>query len=77
MIGIIDVGGGNRGVFGAGVLDYCMDNNIDIDYCIGISAGAANIVSYISGQRGRNYRFYTGHNLSLRSISIINTYAAA
>lgn len=73
MIGIIDVGGGNRGVFGAGVLDYCLDNHIDIDYCIGISAGAANIVSYISGQRGRNYRFYTDYNLDIRSISVINT----
>ena len=39
MLGIIDVGGGNRGAFGAGVLDYCMDHGIMADYCIGVSAG--------------------------------------
>ena len=25
MIGVIDVGGGWRGIYAAGVLDYCMD----------------------------------------------------
>ena len=28
MTGIIDVGGGMRDIYGAGVLDYCLDNNI-------------------------------------------------
>lgn len=59
MIGVIDIGGGTRGVYGAGVLDYCMDNDIHFDYCIGISAGSANLMSYICNQRGRNYTFYT------------------
>ncbi|MBQ8306429.1 MAG: patatin family protein [Blautia sp.] len=59
MIGIIDVGGGLRGIYGAGVLDYCMDNGISFDYCAGVSAGAANLCSYLAGQRGRNYHFYT------------------
>lgn len=59
MTGYIDVGGGMRGVFGAGVLDYFMDNGLDADYYIGVSAGSANISSYLAGQRGRTYRFYT------------------
>ena len=59
MIGIIDVGGGMRDIYGAGVFDYLLDNDIDIEYCIGVSAGSANIASYASGQRGRNLRFYT------------------
>ena len=59
MIGVIDVGGGLRGIYGAGVFDYCMDKGIDFDSCWGISAGSANIVSYIAGQRGRNYKYYT------------------
>ena len=42
MIGIIDVGGGNRDAFGAGVFDYLMDNKIYFDYCVGVSAGSAN-----------------------------------
>ncbi len=59
MTGIIDVGGGMRDVYGCGVLDRCIDEKITFDYCLGVSAGAANIASYTAGQRGRNYRFYT------------------
>ena len=72
MIGVIDVGGGNRGAFGAGVLDYCLDNGIQFDYCIGVSAGSANCVSYIAGQKGRNLRFYTNYNISKDAISLRN-----
>ena len=72
MIGVIDVGGGNRGAFGAGVLDYCLDKGIQFDYCIGVSAGSANCVSYIAGQNGRNLRFYTNYNISKDAISIRN-----
>ncbi len=47
-------GGGMRGVFTAGVLDFFMDNNIRFPYTIGVSAGASNGISYISRQRGRS-----------------------
>lgn len=72
MTGVIDVGGGNRGAFGAGVLDYCLDHGIVFDYCIGVSAGSANCASYIAGQRGRNLRFYTKYNISREAVSIRN-----
>ena len=72
MIGVLDVGGGNRDAFGAGVLDYCMDKGIVFDYCIGVSAGSANCVSYMAGQRGRNLRFYTKYNISKNAVSIRN-----
>lgn len=58
-IGVIDVGGGLRDIYGAGVFDRCMDDGVKFDYCIGVSAGSANLISYLAGQRGRNYRFYT------------------
>lgn len=57
--GVIDTGGGLRDVFGAGVFDWCMDNGVRFDYGIGISAGSANLTSYVAGQRGRNLPFYT------------------
>lgn len=62
-IGIVDVGGGYRGIYAAGVLDYCMDEHIPFDLGIGVSAGSANLISYAAGQVRRNYRFYTeyGH----------------
>lgn len=61
MIGIIDVGGGLRGIFGAGVTDFLMDRKIMLDYCIGVSAGSANLCSYEAGQMFRNYDFYTDY----------------
>lgn len=62
-IGIVDVGGGFRGVYAAGVMDYCMDQKIRFDLGIGVSAGSANLISYAAGQRGRNYQFYTEYGL--------------
>lgn len=46
-------GGGMRGVFTSGVLDYLLDNDLHLPYTIGVSAGACNGLSYISHQRGR------------------------
>ncbi len=51
--GLILEGGGMRGVFTCGVLDNLMDRGIRFPYTIGVSAGACNGLSYISGQRGR------------------------
>ena len=62
MIGIVDVGGGERGAYGAGVLDFCLERGIDFDYCVGVSAGAANLSSYLAGQVGRNFAFYTSYS---------------
>lgn len=52
-IGLVLEGGGMRGVFTCGVLDYFMDNDIYFPYAIGVSAGACNGLSYMSRQRGR------------------------
>ena len=51
--GVVLEGGGMRGVFTCGVLDYFMDKKIRFPYTIGVSAGACNGLSYMSGQRGR------------------------
>ena len=60
--GIVDVGGGERGVYGAGVFDACLQRQIHFDYHIGVSAGSANIASFLAGQAGRNYQFYTEYS---------------
>ena len=51
--GLVLEGGGMRGVFTCGVLDYFMDHDIRFPYTIGVSAGACNGLSYASRQRGR------------------------
>ena len=46
-------GGGLRGVFTCGVLDCFMEHGIRFPLTVGVSAGACNGLSYMSGQRGR------------------------
>lgn len=51
--GLVLEGGGMRGVFTCGVLDYFLDQGVTFPYTVGVSAGACNGLSYMSGQRGR------------------------
>lgn len=51
--GLVLEGGGMRGVFTCGVLDYLLDEKLYFPYTIGVSAGACNGLSYMSRQRGR------------------------
>jgi predicted patatin/cPLA2 family phospholipase len=67
--GVVDVGGGLRGIYAAGVFDYCLDTGIRFDYCIGVSAGSANVTSYLAGQNGRNYRFYYDYSFRKKYMS--------
>ena len=72
--GLIDVGGGLRGIYAAGVMDHFLDDGVSFDLGIGVSAGSANISSFIAGQKKRNYAFYTEYSqrdeyMSRRNIS--------
>ena len=58
MVGVIDVGGGLRDIYGAGVFDWCLDNGVTFDYGIGVSAGSGNMMAYLAGQRGKGFGFY-------------------
>ncbi len=60
-IGLVVEGGGMKCAYNAGILDVFLDNNISFDYCIGVSGGSGNIVTYLAGQRGRNLRFFTDY----------------
>lgn len=71
-LGIVDVGGGYRGVYASGVLDYCMDHGLCFDLGIGVSAGSANLISYAARQRGRNHQFYTEYGLRKEYASLGN-----
>lgn len=70
--GIIDVGGGLRGIYGAGALDRCMEEGVRFDCCIGVSAGAANMSSYVAGQHGRNKPFYQDYSFRKEYMSVGN-----
>ena len=70
--GVIDVGGGLRGIYGAGVLDRCMEEGVQFDCCIGVSAGSANMCSYVAGQHGRNKPFYQDYSFRKEYMSVGN-----
>ena len=81
LTGLVLEGGGMRGVFTCGVLDYFMDFGLEFPYVVAVSAGACNGLSYMSHQRGRarfsniemleKYR-YIGLRYLLTQHSILN-----
>ena len=71
-IGLVLEGGGMRGLYTIGVLDAMADNQMEVDYVIGVSAGACNGVSYVSGQRGRSYRVNLTYSTDKRYLSFQN-----
>ena len=71
-LGVVDVGGGMRGVFASGVLDYCLEAGINFDCCIGVSAGSANLITYLAGQKERNFRFYHEYSFRRKYMSLFN-----
>lgn len=72
MIGIIDVGGGMRCVYTSGIYDRLLDENIVIPYCLGVSAGAANLITYIAKQKERTLPFYREYAKRKEYMSIGN-----
>lgn len=70
--GLVLEGGGMRGIYTAGVLDVFMEHGITFDGVIGVSAGAIHGVSYVSGQHGRNIRYYKKYCSDRRFMSYYN-----
>ena len=55
-LSLILEGGGMRGMFSAGVFDAFLEKELVFPHIAGVSAGACNILSYMSGQKGRTRR---------------------
>ena len=55
--GLVLEGGAMRGMFTAGVLDVMMENGIQLDGAMGVSAGAVFGCNYKSRQIGRSLRY--------------------
>ena len=51
--GLVLEGGGMKGVYTAGVLDFFTEKGIDFSHIYGVSAGACHMCSYLSRQKGR------------------------
>ncbi len=74
--GLILEGGGMKGIYTAGVLDFFMEKDIFFSDCYGVSAGACHLCSYLSGQKGRAYRVsvnYLGMKQYCGPVSLFRT----
>ena len=65
-------GGGTRGFFSSGVFEAFMEAGIMFPYIAGISAGAANALSYMSGQRFRSRSIIENYVGSPKYVSMRN-----
>jgi len=68
MPGLVLEGGTLRAIFSAGAMDALIDLGIEFPYCVGVSAGIANGVSYISKQKDRNLEILMRYRLDPRYI---------
>lgn len=73
-VSLVLEGGGMRGLYTAGVLDYFLDKGLLFKDIIGVSAGACNSVSYIARQRGRNLEINTGYCSDKRYVSLFGLF---
>ncbi len=68
--GLVLEGGAMRGMYTAGVLDILMENQIEVDGAIGVSAGACFGCNYKSRQIGRSIRYNLKYCKDPRYVSI-------
>ncbi|WP_096200631.1 patatin-like phospholipase family protein [Bacillus sp. FJAT-45350] len=59
-VGLVLEGGGMRGLYTAGVLEYFLEQELFFPYVVGVSAGACMAATYLSRQKGRNKKVNTG-----------------
>ncbi len=72
MTGIVLEGGTFRPIFSSGVMDALLSENIVLPYCIGVSAGISDAVSYISRQPQRNLEIIQKYRNDKRYMSRSN-----
>ena len=70
--GLVLEGGALRAIFSSGVCDALLDGNIMTDYVVGVSAGIAYGVSYVSRQPRRNLEVVTRYAPDKRYMGMNN-----
>lgn len=70
--GLVLEGGALRAIFSAGVCDALLEGNVMTDYFVGVSAGVAYGVSYLSRQPRRNLEVVTKYAPDRRYMGLNN-----
>lgn len=68
--GLVLEGGGMKGAYTAGVLDFFLEKEIEFSSVYGVSAGAVHMCSYLSKQKGRSIRISTKYGADPRYCSL-------
>ena len=68
--GLVLEGGGMKGAYTAGVLDFFLEKEMEFSSVYGVSAGAVHMCSYLSKQKGRSIRISTKYGADPRYCSI-------
>ena len=55
--GLVLEGGGMKGIYTAGVLEYLLEQDVEFANCYGVSAGACHLCSFLSKQP---FHFHSG-----------------
>ncbi|WP_018923611.1 patatin-like phospholipase family protein [Salsuginibacillus kocurii] len=71
-VGLVLEGGGMRGIYTAGVLEFFLEQQLHFPYVVGASAGASMACSYLARQKGRNKKVNIGLIKDSRFISFRN-----
>lgn len=68
--GLVLEGGGMRGIYTAGVLDYFLEQGLEFANNYGVSAGAVILCSYLSKQKERSLHVYVDYMNDKRYCSL-------
>lgn len=71
-LGLVLEGGALRTIYSSGVTDGLLEGSVDFDYVIGVSAGIAYGVSFLSKQFGRNLEILTRYATDKRYMGFNN-----
>ena len=74
--GLVLEGGGMKGVYTCGVLDFFLDKGLEFSSCYGVSAAACSLCSFLSKQRGRAFHTnidYAGNKNYCSLYSLLTT----
>lgn len=69
-LGLVLEGGGMRGAYTAGCLAWMIDNNIEVDYGVGISSGALHLASYFLKNKEYLHEFSVTYACDPKNIGI-------
>lgn len=68
--GLVLEGGGMRGAFTAGILDFFLEKDLKFPHVIGVSAGANNGANFVSEQYERSKRIFIEHSQDKRYMGV-------